>query len=584
MKKLLLILMVLVFGCTSDAGEVRKLGVEDLTYTDFTSPGGVFTSGIQPVDVRSYGAKGDGVTDDTAAIQAAINAAGSTYPIIIPPGIYKVTATLNLPRSSHLMGLTSGFQYGASSSSTTLRFTSSGVAVNTFVGTATINEPYVILENLTIDGGGTATIGFDGGYFTTLNNVNIINCTVAGLRIGKNGTLGSGQTSYYRGCTFNGNLDGVLWVEGGTQYFSDCIIRSNTRYGLSSTTGITSGYIRTTIIESNTSSGVSLSGQVANLHFTDCYWEQNDLALSANGYQIRTNITGNFLGTTIDRVIFDSCIFGSTDLTKIANVTLGKLQFNNCTQVGDSTTEQITVASGQEVILKNSFVGYPMPASVWIDPGVIVDRRAGLAFGDNTGFVAIDNLSITLGAGTFSVSFVVEANSIAVNSRAILGADVNCLAIGFTGSTLLMTQLNIGKIGSAWLDNAVVTLNPGVPVYIVYTRISSIGKIYLNGFLVKSFADTNNYSAAQSRIGQQDATGSIGMQGRLYAFSLFNTGLTANEVYKLWQNGGSVLAAGLTGTTIDLQFTERTAGSVYDSVSTGQRPVSGTVSWTNPKY
>lgn len=46
-----------------------------------------------PSNVRDFGAVGDGVTDDTAAIQAAINA--SDY-IFIPEGTYKVTSTINV--------------------------------------------------------------------------------------------------------------------------------------------------------------------------------------------------------------------------------------------------------------------------------------------------------------------------------------------------------------------------------------------------------------------------------------------------------------------------------------------------------
>lgn len=45
-----------------------------------------------PLNVKDYGAKGDGVTDDTAAIQTALNKGGAIY---FPPGRYKTTAKLS---------------------------------------------------------------------------------------------------------------------------------------------------------------------------------------------------------------------------------------------------------------------------------------------------------------------------------------------------------------------------------------------------------------------------------------------------------------------------------------------------------
>lgn len=50
------------------------------------------------INVKHYGAVGDGVTDDTAAIQAAVNAAGAVGKVVyIPKGNYKITATINWP-------------------------------------------------------------------------------------------------------------------------------------------------------------------------------------------------------------------------------------------------------------------------------------------------------------------------------------------------------------------------------------------------------------------------------------------------------------------------------------------------------
>ena len=63
------------------------------------------------VQAPAYGAKGDGSTDDTTAIQAAINAAQAAGGgIVLFPGTttatsYRITSTLSLPEKVHLWGL-----------------------------------------------------------------------------------------------------------------------------------------------------------------------------------------------------------------------------------------------------------------------------------------------------------------------------------------------------------------------------------------------------------------------------------------------------------------------------------------------
>ncbi|MDP3001420.1 MAG: glycosyl hydrolase family 28-related protein, partial [Bryobacterales bacterium] len=67
-----------------------------------------------PYDVRGYGAKGDGATKDTAAIQSAIDAAarqgGGT--VFVPPGNY-LCGTLHL-RSNITLELSAGATLTAS--------------------------------------------------------------------------------------------------------------------------------------------------------------------------------------------------------------------------------------------------------------------------------------------------------------------------------------------------------------------------------------------------------------------------------------------------------------------------------------
>jgi len=63
------------------------------------------TVSLENLNVRQWGAVGDGVTDDTVAIQTAINvgtAAGNA--IYFPNGNYRITSTLTLPTNSVLIG------------------------------------------------------------------------------------------------------------------------------------------------------------------------------------------------------------------------------------------------------------------------------------------------------------------------------------------------------------------------------------------------------------------------------------------------------------------------------------------------
>ena len=59
------------------------------------------------ISVKDFGATGDGTTDDTVAINAALTAAGALSPrgtVVLPPGFYKTTDTLNVPIGVTLTG------------------------------------------------------------------------------------------------------------------------------------------------------------------------------------------------------------------------------------------------------------------------------------------------------------------------------------------------------------------------------------------------------------------------------------------------------------------------------------------------
>lgn len=110
------------------------------------------------VSVTQFGAVGDGVTDDTAAIQAALDAANDVY---CPPGVYNFT-TLTVRQNTRLCG--------ASSRTSVLKHTGSGVAITcTHSGTT---EP----------DGNVAYI--ESGWFTFQDFTLLVNGTI-GFNVGK---------------------------------------------------------------------------------------------------------------------------------------------------------------------------------------------------------------------------------------------------------------------------------------------------------------------------------------------------------------------------------------------------------------
>ena len=177
----------------------------------------------------AYGAKGDGVADDTAAIQAALNdvgARGRGYVLYIPAGTYRVTRRLNLVNRIHIS------IFGADPATTVIKWDGpSGGTILYINGVA-----YSRYERLTFDGSLTAAIIIDQswdnktGNFDTGNRYGDVVFKDAGIGI-RGGVLdfGFAETTLLRChftnfsqagivlCNFNA-LD--LWVHYST--FTNC--------------------------------------------------------------------------------------------------------------------------------------------------------------------------------------------------------------------------------------------------------------------------------------------------------------------------------------------------------------------------
>ena len=377
-------------------------------------------------NVKAYGALGDGTTDDTAAIQAALTAAGaSTTPgnigatVLLPPGTYKVTGltvpaevvltgtglrgsrikalgavtavTMNTRSSLINVGLIGdstaggiGVSFAAASSHSTL----SDVFVSTF-------EKGVYVENT---------------YINALTRVTIQSCTT--------------------GLHCHGSQVNALYVTGGE--IQGCTT------GVSCTTTTSTGVVfHGVTIEGNSGVGIAHAGSTWGWTIRDCYFEANTTGhIYVSASQSRALvIDGNtFAGTAGYCVKLD---FGVDTLIQ------GNL-FN-----GGTLAIQCAAAVARTTVARNYYL-----------PGIEFVRATHYL---GTGLVEIDRQTF-VGARYLTGSAVPDPASIAAGAQATFTITVTGAVVGDDATA---HPNSMPETGLVW--NAVVTATDTVTV-----RLSNI--------------------------------------------------------------------------------------------------------------
>jgi hypothetical protein len=294
------------------------------------------------VSVKDFGAVGDGVADDTVAIQNAYNSNAAI--INFPAGTFKVSSTIYIDRGVSIRG--SGAQDGSGNNgqtagvaSTVISYTGTGNCI-TIVGSYTEGVSNVHLSDFMINGNALA----DGGLFIG-SSVVVTKCTFKNLGIfGFSNTVAN--TGYGVGirncieCVFENIYvhscqDGFNIGFGATtscQFFS-CFSRVNSQYGWLIRQGNGMSFYQC-IAEGNGSTGLVLNtrtGQnIYDVSFYSWYSELNNTA--ANTYPgglIRTTGTGS-----CSRITFYSPSFSdystynyATNVWTIAVIKLGSVSY-----------------------------------------------------------------------------------------------------------------------------------------------------------------------------------------------------------------------------------------------------------------
>ena len=283
----------------------------------------------QIVSVKDFGAVGNGTTDDTAAIQAAINSISDDGVVYVPPGTYKLTSALTLGSAgaaARLIGM----------GRPTFKFYSIGASVDCFT-LAGASYRQIELRNLNID---FNTTGRDGLVLTisnwpVLDNIVLNNSyrdsfaiSCSGFNWVENGEFDIGVNDAGRHAIrmelagSNGAfINECLWKQlevrgvskitaggqairctstatGGAPKFSNhMFLKSNLDATYSSGTGVPVPSLNVVEVD---------SGAVENWRFMSGGWENTGTTSLAGGYSWTTSGTGTWGGLFIDSMITNS--------------------------------------------------------------------------------------------------------------------------------------------------------------------------------------------------------------------------------------------------------------------------------------
>ena len=195
----------------------------------FTAPG---TGGVartvqarmqETISVMDYGATGNGVTDDTAAIQAALNEAATTggpRRVYFPMGTYVVSSGFTINHPLRLVGEGPGaaaFEGAPAENGTRIKYTgSSGATLFAFTN---VNFGNGGIEGMWLDCNGLAANGLvlDGCMSGRFTDVTVGNFTVCGLKLTGTTTTCSWNTftnMVFESGTQTSGTKAAIWLSG----------------------------------------------------------------------------------------------------------------------------------------------------------------------------------------------------------------------------------------------------------------------------------------------------------------------------------------------------------------------------------
>ena len=246
-------------------------------------------------NVKNYGARGDGITDDSTAFQAAIDAAGNGDTVFIPSGAYAIESQVDLKAGLRLLG--AGAAHNTTNTLGSFILHNGTGTLFSFVGDGTqVNSSGVRLEGFGVRGTLAAgdAIYFEQPALCALRDlhINMVDNSANAARSGGgscvvlNGAVGGGIEVEISGCRIQGGRYGVLIKNAQTTVYIVHTRIEDTDSG-DAPSGAGAGIkiegddnglhvIDSSVIESCNGTGIHVVGPESQVQITNNWFELND--------------------------------------------------------------------------------------------------------------------------------------------------------------------------------------------------------------------------------------------------------------------------------------------------------------------
>lgn len=300
-----------------------------------------------PGDVRRYGADPTGVSDSTAAIQAAVDAAYAGGPeVAIPPGTFLVTSI----SKQWSGGSTTVNIRGAGKMATVLQKTGAGTdPVFNFSSDGVNILTYSDISDLKIVG---SAKGHDGVRLTNCARLSLRNLRIESCDVGVS-NLGSILVAVYD-CNLNGNNIGYKCRKSGAIYanlvnFYNGTMSGNSSFGVDLGEAVGVNFYGTEIALNGTSGNTATGGVIlrstlddesgfSQIAFNQCWMESND------GMAFRAEDCAGLYLTVRDLTLLGSESGNAMTIGVVRDVTLDNV-------VAPSTNDTITLAATNSTVI-----------------------------------------------------------------------------------------------------------------------------------------------------------------------------------------------------------------------------------------